>query len=211
MNDGMHWMSLSVHVSAGMTAVLLGGLQLVRVKGGPTHRATGRRFILAVGGVVASAAVGLTWVRWDPLLAILAVLVSYLTLGGWRAAHFRAKGPAAVDAVATIVGVSTAGVVSGGLFGDPRPYRGGVVVWAALAGVVAVLSYDAVRWMLPRSAWQRLWLWEHIYKCVAALSAMVSAFSGNVVPFGQPWSQLGPSVGAAAVTVYWWRRTRKGR
>ena len=35
---------------------------------------------------------------------------------------------------------------------------------------------------------------------------MVSAFVGNVVRWGQPWSQLAPSaIGICVILYFWWR------
>lgn len=57
-----------------------------------------------------------------------------------------------------------------------------------------------------------MWRYEHVYKSIASLFAMLSAASGNVIRFGQPWPQLLPSaLGMATIfCMIWitWRRQR---
>jgi hypothetical protein len=134
---------------------------------------------------------------------VLTLLVTYVAVGGWRVARTRSAGPAPVDLVWTLGGI----VVAAGLVpvlaraphvGSSRP----VVVWATLAALGVVLAYDLLRWTFPRRWHHSLWLPEHIYKSVSALSGMVSAFAGNVVEWGQPWSQITPSAVGTLVILF---------
>lgn len=65
--------------------------------------------------------------------------------------------------------------------------------------------------------------YDHAYKLIASLPGRLSAFVGNVVRKGQPWSQIAPSAiglltilflflfgGAASYWRAWWRRTDPG-
>ena len=85
------------------------------------------------------------------------------------------------------------------------------VVYASLGGIVFILAYDAVRWTFPRRWFEELWRYEHSYKLVSSLFAMLSAFVGNVVRVGQPWSQLLPSAIGTAVIVYFFVQFARDR
>jgi hypothetical protein len=74
-----------------------------------------------------------------------------------------------------------------------------------------LLVYDAARWLFPRRWHATLWLYEHIFKLVASLFAMLSAAIGNTVRAGQPWSQLAPSVAGMIVIAWFWRRHHRGQ
>jgi hypothetical protein len=84
-----------------------------------------------------------------------------------------------------------------------------VVVWSSMGALGLVLAYDLVRWLFPRRWFAWLWLPEHIYKVNSALFGMASALAGNVVKWGQPWSQIAPSAIGTLVIFYWWWRVSK--
>jgi hypothetical protein len=54
--------------------------------------------------------------------------------------------------------------------------------------------YDLARfWFVP--LWRRtLWRYDHLWKMISAYFALVSAFTGTVLPQYKPYSQFGPSV-----------------
>lgn len=84
------------------------------------------------------------------------------------------------------------------------------MVWSTLGAPAFVLTWDLVKWTFPRSWFARLCLPEHIYKVLSALFGMLSEFAGNVVTWGQPWSQLAPSAVGTGLIIYWWWRVRTG-
>jgi len=178
----------------------LGFRQLARPKGNAAHRSSGRRFAYATFVVVASAIVGLAVFQFRPLFAVLSLLVLYQTISGWRAVQRRELGPGLFDAVWTLSALATLAWLI------PRLVSGqqgsSTVVYASLGGIVFILAYDAIRWVFPRRWFAELWRYEHSYKLVSSLFAMLSAFVGNVVRVGQPWSQLLPSAIGTAVIVY---------
>ena len=200
-----HAISLAIHIGAGAVGISLGTLQLLRTKGGARHQRTGRMFMFVALIVTGSALIGTIAFRFMPLFAVLTLLVTYVAVGGWRAARTRASGPQRIDLAWTILGLCTALALVPGAphVGSSRP----VVVWSSLGALGVVLAYDFLRWTFPRRLFARLWLPEHIYKIVSALSGMVSAFAGNVVQWGQPWSQVAPSVIGIIVILYWWWRS----
>jgi hypothetical protein len=96
------------------------------------------------------------------------------------------------------------------LMADDSPGSSPAVIQATFAALVVLIGYDMVRWLFPRR-WQGvLWRYEHVYKSIASLFAMLSGAIGNLVRFGQPWSQLLPSV-LGFIVILWmlWRTWRR--
>jgi len=205
--DLPHGINVAIHVGAGIIGIGLGFLQLVRPKGDTRHGRTGRWFLGAALVVTGSAAVGLIAFRFLPTFAVLTVLATYVAVGGWRVAQTRAAGPGTIDLWWTLAGVVGAIALFPVLLGAPHTgSSSSVVVWSSFGGLATVLVYDLIRWTFPRRWFERLWLPEHIYKVNSALFGMLSAFAGNVVRWGQPWSQIAPSAIGIAVIFYWWWR-----
>jgi uncharacterized membrane protein len=203
-----HLANLIVHIGAGAVALVIGFTILARTKGTPRHRRLGRVFSYFTLIVCLSAATGNIFFRFLPLFAVLTVLVLYQLVSGWRVAQTKERGPSAVDALWTLLAavalVALAPVVLG------REVGARVVVGSALGGLGFVLLYDTVRWFFPRS-WHRIaWRYEHTYKFLAALFGLLSAFVGNVVRVGQPWSQITPSaVGTITIFYFLYRLYRE--
>lgn len=203
-----HFLNLAVHVTAGIAGILLGFIILARRKGTASHRRLGTLFINATLLVVASAFAGILFFRFLPLFAVLAVLVLYQLVGGFRAARRRELGPGAFDAVWTALALVAlcwlAPNVVRAFDGPP------VVMYSSLGAAALVAGYDSVRWLFPRRWFARLWRYEHAYKMTSSVFAMLSAFVGNVVRWGQPWSQLLPSaVGTLIIVYFFWRLARE--
>jgi hypothetical protein len=73
-------------------------------------------------------------------------------------------------------------------------YWSPVIVYSTLGALLLVIAYDFLRYLVPAGRYQRLWLYEHIYKMIGAFTALLSAFSGTVFSHYQPYSQFLPSV-----------------
>lgn len=198
-----HLINLGVHIGAGSVGILLGVAQLLRAKSGAGHRRRGRWFMWVAFTVTASAFLGLIAFRFMPLFAVLTLLVSYVAVGGWRVARTRSNGPERIDLAWTLLALAVAAglvpvLAQAPHVGSSQP----VVVWSSLAALGVILLYDIVRWTFPRSWFDAIWIPEHIYKVVSALSGMVSAFVGNAVRWGQPWSQIAPSAIGVLLIAY---------
>lgn len=198
-----HWINLGLHVAAGAIGILLGFVQLARRKGDTAHRATGRRFVAVTMVVTGTAILGNVFFRFLPLFAVLAVLVTYQTISGLRVARTREAGPAGIDLAWTLVGLASGGaLVPIVLRAESTASTQPVVVWSSLGALAFLLAYDLLRWSFPRRWHARLWEAEHTYKIVSSLFGMISAFVGNVVRWGQPWSQVLPSA-VGLLTIAW--------
>jgi uncharacterized membrane protein len=206
----MHLLNIAIHIACGVAAMVIGFLILATEKGTARHRQRGRRFAWLTLAVCATGVIGNLLVRFVPLFAILTLLVLYQFLGAWRAVVTKARGPALLDAALTataaIAGFILAPIVLLATEGSPT------VIYSTLAALAVVIGYDTCRWLFPASWHASLWRYEHVYKAIASLFAMLSAASGNVIRFGQPWPQLLPSaLGMATICwIIWitWRRQR---
>ena len=205
----MHSLNIIFHVACGGAAIALGFVILATTKGTEQHRRLGRRFGWLTLAVCASAVVGNLLFRFIPLFAILTVLVLYQFLGAWRAVVTKANGPnlidAALTACAAVAAFTLAPVVMGAHDGPPA------IIHSTLAALAAVIGYDIVRWLFPAHWHGTMWRYEHVYKSIASLFAMLSAASGNIIRFGQPWPQLLPSVIGMATIIWMLRRTWRRR
>jgi uncharacterized membrane protein len=204
----LHLANLIVHVGAGGLAIAAGALVLARKKGDAQHRARGRRVVYLTTVVVATAAIGLLAFRQLPLFAVLTLLVGYQLLSGWRVARTQAQGPQWLDAVATVLAIGIGIPLADNALTQAPQAR--AVILAGIGGLGLVVCYDVLRFAFPRRWHSVVWPYEHIYKLNAALFGMVSAFVGNTVRVGQPWSQLLPSIVGTIIIVYhMWRWSRR--
>ena len=209
-----HVSNIGLHIGAGSIAMAIGLWLLATRKGTEAHRQTGRVFAAFTLLVCASAAVGNIFFRFTPLFAVLTVLVLYQLLSGWHVIYTRAAGPNRTDALMA-VGAAASGAALTPL-ALARAESEAVVIYASLGTLLVLLAYDVMRWQFPRQWHATLWRYEHMYKLLASLFAMMSAAAGNLLPQAQPWSQLLPSaLGFACIAWFFWReatsRTTAGR
>ena len=201
----LHLFNLALHILAGSLAIALGLYLLAVPKGTPLHRRRGRWFAWLTLVVCATAALGNLLFGYRPVFAVLTVLVLYQLLSGWRAVYTRDQGPQAIDGAMTAIALACGLLILTSLRQD-RSGQQVIVVLSSLGGLATILIYDSARWLFPHRWHGALWRYEHIYKLLASLFAMLSAAAGNLLRVGQPWSQLAPSVLGLICIVWCWRR-----
>lgn len=199
-----HFINIAIHVLTGTVGILLGLIVLVRAKGSESHKRLGCWFGYMCLVVCLSAAVGLIFFRFLPMFAILNLLVFYQLISGWRSAHTRHMGPSEIDLfftlAASIIFFLLLPVVLKTNSGAP------VILYSTISALILMLVYDVVRWFFPRRFFAVVWKYEHAYKLISCLFGMISALVGNVVRWGQPWSQIVPSVVGVVVIIYFFYR-----
>jgi len=195
-----HFANIAIHVAAGTIALAIGFVMLAKTKGTRTHRRLGRWFAYFTLAVCLTAVVGTLFFRFIPVFAVLSVLVPYQLVSGWRSVYTQERGPAAIDAVWTLAAAVFAAALAPTVLAYPS--QAPVVVYSSLGALASILAYDAVRWLFPRRWYRKLWRYEHGYKLIASIFAMLSALVGNVVRVGQPWSQIAPSAVGVMVVLY---------
>lgn len=200
-----HLFNLVLHILAGAIAIVLGLYLLAVPKGTPLHRRRGRWFAWLTLLVWATAALGNLLFGYRPVFAVLTVLVLYKLLSGWRAVYTREQGPQAVDGAMTALALACGLLILASLRQD-RSGQQVIVVLSSLGGLATILVYDSARWVFPLQWHAALWRYEHIYKLLASLFAMLSAGAGNLLRVGQPWTQLAPSVLGLICIGWCWRQ-----
>lgn len=198
----LHLANLAVHVAAGAVGLGIGFTMLARAKGTAAHRRLGRWFCYATLVVCASATVGSIFFRFIPVFAVLTVLVLYQLVSGWRSVYTQERGPSGIDAIWTLLAALCSIALVPAVLGAGSD----IVVRSSLGALATILTYDTVRWAFPRRWYRLLWRYEHGYKLIASIFAMLSAFVGNVVRVGQPWSQIAPSALGIMVILYFFYR-----
>jgi uncharacterized membrane protein len=207
-----HTVNLGVHIGAGVIAMAIGLYALAASKGTAAHRRTGRWFAAFTLLVCASAVIGNLVFRFMPLFAVLTALVLYQLLSGWHAVVTKGAGPDRLDALLCFLAAFWAAALTPLVLAGGNADSGAAVIYASLGTLFALIAYDMARWLFPPHWHATLWRYEHIYKLVASLFAMLSAAAGNLLPHAQPWSQLLPSaMGIAAIGWFFWRELRRGR
>ncbi|VAW13507.1 hypothetical protein MNBD_BACTEROID03-2022 [hydrothermal vent metagenome] len=75
-----------------------------------------------------------------------------------------------------------------------------------------IIAYDLVRYAIPIKKHTNLWLYEHIYKMIAAFTALLAAATGTIYPDHKPYRQFLPSVFgtllALGFILYFYRKSK---
>lgn len=187
-----HIINISLHVLAGMAAILIGFTILSKTKGVDLHRKLGKIFCYLGLIVCGTAVLGLVVFRFLPLFAVLTLFVLYQLFSGWRVIYTKSNGPATVDAVVTMVATAIAILLMQVVLNEFTENK--VIIFSTLGALAFILIYDSVRWLFPLGWYNFLWRYEHSYKLISSLFGMLSALVGNTVRIGQPWSQIIPSI-----------------
>ncbi len=201
-----HFLNIGLHVGAGAIAMCIGFWLLASAKGTLAHRRGGRMFVWCTLLVCASAAIGNIFFRFLPLFAVLTVLVLYQLLSGWHVIYTKAAGPNRVDALLCLGAAIWAGALMAPMLARGDSESSLTVVYSSLGTLLALIVYDMLRWLFPERWYATLWRYEHIYKLLASLFAMLSAAAGNILPNAHPWSQLVPSAVGIACIFWFFRR-----
>jgi hypothetical protein len=206
----IHSLNILVHVLSGTAALLLGLIALLARKASAAHIRFGRYFLRALMVVISTALIGSIFFRTNPFLLMLTLTSGYAGFSGYRIIRFRGNPLPPVDGWIALIVLLTAGIYSVILSRTSADWSP-VVVYSTLASLGIMTGYDLIKrlWLFNRlRTW---WLYEHIYKMLAAFTAILSAFTGTVLPDYKPYSQIGPSVIWFVLVVYFIGRQNTGR
>jgi len=138
-------------------------------------------------------------------------LVLYQLISGWRNVYTKGSGPDVFDAIWTLFGI-IGGIALVPILLANMENTSPSVLYPSLGALGIILTYDAIRWLFPKYWHKTLWQYEHVYKILSTLFGMLSAFVGNVVRFGQPWSQMLPSaIGILFIIWFFFKIYRDGK
>jgi hypothetical protein len=208
----LHKSNIFIHVVAGTIALILGVIAIISNKRKTFHKQVGKVFLVLLSIVILTGLLGVFVFGRNSFLLVITVLSGYFGFSGYRALQTKSNQPKLLDISVAIISLSTVFYFlyyfkTIGMIWKP------VVIYSTVGTIIAIISYDFLRYFIPKSKYQKLWLYEHIYKMIGAFSALLSAFSGTVLYAYKPYSQILPSVFGTLLQIgfiiYYYRKNQK--
>lgn len=205
----MYTLLVTLHVAAGVTALIAAAIAISMPKGGPGHTYAGRAFVIGMAGVFVTA-LPMTLIKPNLFLLLIAVFSFYMALTGWLRARNRRGLPTRVEWTAAAIMAVTALAMA--VRGATMVWRGesiGIVliVFAVLGGQLArgdLVSLRARRYTGTHR------IVAHLTRMLGGTIATVTAFTVVNVRFEPAFVVwLAPAVALTPVVMYWGMRTRR--
>jgi hypothetical protein len=189
----LHKSNILIHIVCGSVALILGVVALVVSKSKTIHKKVGKVFLILLAIVIFTGLLGVFVFGRNSFLLVITVLSGYFGFSGYRILQTKSNQPKLLDIIVAIIALSTVFYFlyyfkTIGMIWKP------VVIYSTVGTIIAIISYDFLRYFIPKSKYRNLWFYEHIYKMIGAFTALLSAFSGTVFYAYQPYSQVLPSV-----------------
>lgn len=207
----LHQANIIIHIIFGSSALFIGCLALIFKKGGKTHKTLGRLFLISMAFVILTGLVGVFLFGVNVSLLMVTALSGYNAFSGYRVIKNKTLEFKFLDIAVALFTAGTAiyfiyYIKSIGLFWAP------VVMYSLVGALFLLISYDLLRYFIPANKYKGLWLYEHIYKIIAAFTALLSAFIGTVFPQYHPYSQFVPSIlGMSMAFIFMFYYYRKSK
>ncbi len=192
--ETIHQTNIFIHILAGIIGIGIGLVILFLPKFSKVHAKLGRGFIWVFSVVIITAFIGSIGFRGSSFLLLLTVGAGYSAFSGFRNVKLKSNRLELIDVLVALGSVLLGGalivyVQSTQQDWDPK------VIYFTYGSLGMTVTYDLLRYLIKKERYEKLWLYEHIYKMISALTALLSAASGNVFPKSfQPESQYLPSV-----------------
>lgn len=189
----IHNINIIIHVLFGTAALLAGIIALSTLKGSSRHKKAGKYFLFFLSVIIVTALTGIFFFSVNVFLLVITMISFYQGYSGYRVIQQRDKGPALIDTIVTILTAASAAyfiyyIKSAGFIWSP------VVIYSTIGWLGVFVLYDVCRYFIPFKTYRKVWMYEHIVKMTGAYTAIVSAFTGTVLPISfQPYSQVLPS------------------
>jgi hypothetical protein len=195
----LHSTNILIHVVAGSIALLIGLVIILTKKGTTNHKKYGRFFLSFLSVVVLTGLIGVFVFGRNTFLLVITVLSAYQGFSGYRTLQTKSNNPQWLDMLVAIFSIICTAYFlyyfkSIGMIWSP------IIIYSTVGALLLVVSYDILRYFIPKHNYQNLWLYEHIYKMIGAFTALLAAFSGTVFEKYQPLSQILPSI----IGVFLW-------
>jgi len=211
---GVEYLTVWVHVAAGVVALAAGAVALATRKGGHRHRLAGRSFVAAMA-VVAATAIALYPLGPSDMrrfLVMVAIFSFYFAFSGYRVLSRKrpADRPGPLDWVATalLAGASAWMAGTGVLWAlDDRSFAPMLLVFGAIG--LAFAGTD-LRGFLGGGEGRPAWRISHLQRMIAAYIATVSAVSAvnlHALPPAVRW--LWPTAVGVPIIFYMSRRYQR--
>lgn len=206
-----HQVNIIVHVIAGSLALIFAVVAMLVQKGGKNHNRSGRIFLLLITFVIATGLIGVFVFKVNTFLLVITLLSGYEAFSGYRILKLKSNRPKLLDILVALLTVAS-GIYFLYFLNSIGMYWSPIVIYSTLGTLFLLITYDFLRYAIPTKRYGRIWLYEHIYKMVAAFTALLSAFVGTVLPQYHPYSQFLPSVFGTMLAVgfiaYFYRKNK---
>ncbi|MEO6684372.1 MAG: hypothetical protein ABIN24_00340 [Dyadobacter sp.] len=191
--EKLHLANLVLHVVAGSIALLTGFVAIFVRKGLGKHVLFGKYFMWMIAIVIITGLFGVIIFNRNTFLLIITLLSGYNCFSGIRSLKLHGKKPKTMDYIVPALVMISAiyyfyYLTSNELYWSP------VIIFSTLGALFLVTGYDLSKGFISINFLKKTMMYEHSYKMISALSAILSAFSGTVFPDYKPYSQFLPSV-----------------
>jgi len=179
----IHTAIITLHILAGVTALLVAPVAMIVHKGGPAHRRWGKVYFWAMFAICVSA-VGMLFFRFNPFLAGVTAMSFYSALTGYRVIYRkRALAGAAplFDRVAAWLALAAGtGLIGWGVNALLNPQPGFGLTFAILPLVFGLFVFNQgvvdLRLFRQPAADRRWWWYYHMERMLGAYIATLTAF-----------------------------------
>lgn len=209
----LHQTNIIVHVIFGCIALCLGAIILIIKKGGKKHIKIGRLFLFLLCVVVITGLIGVIIFKRNTFLLVLTLLSGYNGYSGFQTIKSKSNKPKFQNVLVSCISLASGiyfwyYINSIGMIWSP------IIIYSTLGYLFLIIAYDFLRYLIPAEKYNKLWLYEHIYKMIAAFTALLAAATGTVFPDYKPYSQFLPSILGTVITVgfiIYFYRNRKAK
>ncbi|WP_422082637.1 hypothetical protein [Ulvibacterium sp.] len=206
----LHQLNIVVHIITGTTALLMGLVALLSKKGGRVHKRSGLVFLVLITLVIATALMGVFAFGANEFLIALTMLSGYQAFSGYRVLKSKSNKPKPLDILVAFLTLSSGlyflyYLDAIGMIWSP------VIIYSTVGALFIMIAYDFLRYLIKAERYRNIWLYEHIYKMIAAFTALLAAFIGTVLPQYHPYSQFLPSIFGTLLaigSILYFRRKR---
>jgi len=208
----LHYTNIITHVITGSIALLIGLYILLTKKGTKYHVKTGRVFLIFTTVVVFTGVLGVLAFGRNFYLLVLTALSGYNAYSGFRIVKLKSNKPKWIDIFVALLCLCS-GIYFLYYIKSIGYFWAAGIIYATVGALFAIIGYDLVRYVIPKEKYQKLWLYEHIYKMIAAFTALLAAAVGTIFADYKPYSQFLPSIIgtllAIGFIVYFYRKNRR--
>ncbi len=208
----LHKTNIIIHVIAGSLALIMAIIAMIVRKGGKIHNRSGQIFLILIAFVIATGLIGVFVFKVNTFLLVITLLSGYEAYSGYRILKLKSNTPKIQDILVALLTL-TSGIYFLYYFKSIGMYWAPVIIYSTVGTLFLLITYDFLRYAIPAKRYGKMWLYEHIYKMVAAFTALLSAFVGTVLPQYHPYSQFLPSILgtllAIGFIVYFYRKNHR--
>ena len=196
----LHKSNIIVHIIAGSIALILGIIGFISAKGRSLHNKNGRAYIIVMIVVIVTGFFGVFIFKRNLFLLMVTSLSGYSAFSGYRILKLKSNIPKKIDIIVAIFTMSTA-LYFLYYFQKIGMIWSTGVTYSLVGALFFLISYDLLRYIIPRKKYKNLWIYEHIYKMTVSFNAILSAFTGTVFVEYKPYSQFVPSIFVTMIAI----------